>query len=119
MVTATSWLLGFILAIGFTAAGFAKVTERPMVDKTRNHLGLTSSRYQLIGVAEVLAALGVLLGLWQPLIWVGFLAGIGLLILMVGAVAYHVRVQDHFSEVAPAIAMGFVSFLYLTARAVS
>lgn len=119
MVTATSWLLGFILAIGFTSAGYAKVTERPTVDKTRNHLGLSSSRYQLIGVAEVLAAVGVLVGLWQPLIWVGFLAGMGLLILMVGAAAYHVRVQDNFSEAAPAIAMGFLSFLYLAARAVS
>ena len=119
MVAATSWLLGIILAIGFATAGGAKLAERAVVDRTRTHLGIEQARYRLIGTAEVVAALGILAGLWRPLIWVGLLAAMGLQLLMAGAVAYHVRAEDDFPEAIPAIVLGCLSFLYLTTRTMS
>lgn len=119
MVTAASWLLGFVLAIGFTAAGSAKVADKSVMTKARHHLGLARGAYRLIGAAEILGAIGLILGLLDPLVWLGFFAGCGLLMLMVGAVMAHLRVGDPRAEAAPAAAMAVISFLYLATRALA
>ncbi len=119
MVAATSWLLGIILAIVFAAAGGVKLAGRSVVNGSQTGLRLEPTHFALIGAAEVLAAVGVLAGLWRPLIWTGLMAAMALHLLMAGAVAYHVSAKDDFPEAIPAIVLGCLSFLYLTTRAMS
>ena len=71
-----------------------------------------------IGAAEVLGAIGVFIGLisdGKSLEWLGFLAGLGLLVTMVGAVLYHLKGGDAPKEAAPAGVLAVLSLLYLIA----
>ena len=119
MAIAASWVLGLLLSIGFTGAGYAKVTEQPVMIRARDHLGLSADTYRTVGVAELAGALGVLLGLMARFAWVGFFAGCGLFALMIGAIGHHFKVHDEPVELAPAAAMAALSILYLTAVATS
>jgi uncharacterized membrane protein YphA (DoxX/SURF4 family) len=68
-----------------------------------------------IGVAEVLAAAGVLLGAAvTDLEWLGAAAAVGIIAMMVGAAGYHIRARDRF-ETLPSIVVIVVAALYLAA----
>jgi len=75
------------------------------------HFGIPWNQYRLIGFAEAAATIGVLVGLgWRPL---GIAAGIGLVLLMLGALGVHLRARDKVSAtagsaVALAIAASYV-----------
>jgi hypothetical protein len=81
------------------------------------HVGFSVQRYQLIGLAELAGAIGVLLGLAHSSL--GYSAGAGLLALMAGALFTHTRQGDGPAEVAPAalFAAGTVAYLVLLATA--
>lgn len=117
MVTALSWVLGSILVVAFASAGYAKVTEQPVMTKAARHLGLSPEAYRIIGAAELAGAIGVLLGLIDSFIWVGFLAGFGLIGLMFGAIFHHLRIDDHLSEAVPAAVMAVLAFGYVATLA--
>ncbi len=66
----------------------------------------------------MLGAVGVFIGILSDessFEWVGFLAAIGLIVLMVGAVVYHIRGGDKPKDYAPAIVMGALAVLYIIA----
>lgn len=119
MVIVLSLILAILLSVAFTSAGFAKVTDQPVMIRARDHLGLTADVYRAVGLAELAGALGVLLGLLDLFVWVGFFAAVGLCSLMVAAVGYHLRVHDQAQELVPALAMAGLSALYLTTVAFS
>ena len=67
----------------------------------RDHLGVKPLQWRLIGVCELAGVAGVLVGLmWAP---IGIAAAIGLALLTVGAIAYHVRMSDRVADLAPAV----------------
>jgi hypothetical protein len=75
------------------------------------HLGIPWSRYRLIGVAELVAAAGVLAGLlWVP---IGVAAASGIGALLVGALATHRRFGDRLQEAAPALVALAACLAYL------
>ena len=122
MVGALSMLLAVLLAIAFTAAGSAKVQANKAARKTAASVGYVGTDYwkfEAIGGAELLGAAGVLVGLWAPLIWIGYLAGLGLLILMVLAVRRHMGRGHHRNEWIPAATMGVMAVSYLLTRIAS
>jgi uncharacterized membrane protein YphA (DoxX/SURF4 family) len=92
-----SWILQIVLALLFVGAGFAKVTQSK--DKLRPKMGWVDAyedhHVKLIGTAEILGALGLILpwatGIAKVLTP---LAAVGLLILMIGAVATHLRRKE-------------------------
>jgi DoxX-like family len=75
------------------------------------HFGIPWSRYRLIGVAEIAAVVGLLLGLhWRAL---GVLTGACVILLLLGALGYHVRARDKATNTGGAvvcllIAVGYV-----------
>ena len=73
--------------------------------------GISWPRYQLIGVAELAVAAGVLIGLWwHPL---GLAAAAGMALLLLGAVITHRRAADSGKEMAPALLALAITLAYL------
>lgn len=103
----------------FTMLGLAKVAGAAGMPARAAHVGFTGAAYKRIGALELLAALGLLLGLLDARI--GVAAAIGLALLMAGACITHLRNGDGPREIAPAVAMtaGLVSYLVLVTAAIS
>ncbi|MDT5371131.1 MAG: hypothetical protein QOC62_5562 [Mycobacterium sp.] len=100
MVLATV-IVTVLLAILFTFASSIKLLGAPQSLAIRDHLGVTPARWRVIGLLELAGVVGVLAGLvWAP---IGVAAAIGLALLSVGAVAFHVRASDGFAKTAPAV----------------
>lgn len=88
-------ILNYILTTAFVLAGAAKIFKaKPMVDQFKE-FGLPVSMTILIGILEVLGAAG----LHFPSL--SLYAAIGLLLLMFGAIANHLKVKHPISKVAP------------------
>ena len=91
------------------AAG--KLTGQPKMRKSAAHFGVPWPRYRLIGVAELAAAAGILIGLWlHPL---GLAAAAGMALLLLGAIVTHRRASDSAKEAAPALAALALTIAYL------
>jgi hypothetical protein len=89
------------LAILFTFSSSIKLLGAPQSLAIRDHLGVTPVLWRVIGLLELAGVIGVLAGLaWAP---IGVAAAIGLALLSVGAVAFHVRASDGFAKTAPAV----------------
>ena len=66
----------------------------------RDHIGLKPLQWRLIGACELAGVAGVLVGLmWAP---IGIAAAIGLALLSIGAIAFHLRASDGAKDMAPA-----------------
>ena len=91
------------------AAG--KILGQPKMRQSAAHFGISWPRYRLIGVAELAAAAGVLIGLWwHPL---GLAAAAGMALLLLGAVITHRRAADNGKEMAPALLAIAITLAYL------
>jgi len=113
----TELFIGSVVATGFVALGAAKVAKAPSFLTRAAHVGFSAESYQLIGVAELAGAAGVLAGLaYSP---VGYAAGLGLLALMAGAAGAHVRAGDGPAQLAPAIVFAAGVGAYLVALGVA
>lgn len=102
----------------FTMLGLAKVVGAAGMPARAAAVGFTSDAYKRIGALELLAVLGLLLGLVLP--WIGLAAAVGLLLLMTGACITHLRKGDGPREIAPAVVMmaGLVGYLVLVTAAI-
>jgi uncharacterized membrane protein YphA (DoxX/SURF4 family) len=110
-------ILAIVLALAFGASGVGKLTGAKMAVDTAGQLNIAFSRYRLIGVPEVLAAIGLLVGL---AVWpLGVAAAAGLVVLMIGAVIAHVRAHDKLANSAPATVLGLLSLVELILRALT
>jgi hypothetical protein len=90
-----------LLAALFTFAGSIKLIGVAQSLVIRDHLGVKPLQWRLIGACELAGVAGVLVGLmWPP---IGIAAAIGLALLSVGAVAFHVRASDSAKDTAPAV----------------
>jgi hypothetical protein len=107
MFVAVSLLLIAVCLI--PAAG--KLAGHPKMRHAADHFGIVWRRYRLIGVAELAAAAGVLVGLlWRP---AGLLAAAGMMLLLLGALVTHRRARDSIREAVPALAALAVTTAYL------
>lgn len=86
----TAAILSVILALVSLAAGAPKALLKGDVPAgLQSHMGLSAGFVRFIGLAEVAAAVGLVIGLfWQPL---GIAAAVGMTITLVGAVVFHAR----------------------------
>lgn len=94
------WIVAGLLALVFLATGSMKIARPKDALATS---GMTyvedfgSAQVKLIGTAEVLGAIGLILPkLLDVLPVLGPVAAIGLVILMIGAIATHVRRHEQF-----------------------
>jgi DoxX-like family len=67
----------------------------------RDHLGVKPGQWRVIGLLELAGVAGVLVGLvWPP---IGVAAAVGLALLVLGAIVFHVRASDSVADTAPAV----------------
>lgn len=110
-MNAAAWALGVALAAVFGAAGLAKLVDR---DPNRTRLGYSRRQYALVGLSEIAAAAGVIVGVASTeLEWIGLAAAVGLCCLLFGALMAHARVADDGRKIIPAVVMLAVAIAYL------
>ena len=107
----TTTILAALLIIAFAATGTAKLAAVPAMRARAEHVGFSVAAYRRIGLLEILAVLGLLIGAFIPL--VGALAALGLLMLLGGALITHLRNGDGVREIAPAVVLGLATVAYL------
>ncbi|MEU6087166.1 DoxX family protein [Streptomyces sp. NPDC047085] len=90
-----------LIALIFALLGAAKILALGPMPELAAHAGFTTAAYRVIGGLELAGAIGVALGPVVPLC--GRLAGIGLLMLLAGAVTTHVRKGDGLTKLLPAV----------------
>lgn len=109
------WITAVLLLVGIGMSGLMKVTANKMAVENAERLGFTNLMRPL-GGAEVLGAIGVLIGaISADLEWLGVLAAVGIIATMVGAVIYHRRAGDEPKEMAPAAVLLVVAVIYIIA----
>jgi hypothetical protein len=90
-----------LLAAMFAFAGLIKVLGVRQSLAIRDHLGVDPTQWRLVGLLELAGVAGVLAGLaWAP---IGVAAAIGLALLVLGAIVFHVRASDSVADSAPAV----------------
>src|SRR6478735_2532955 len=107
---ATTILAG-VLVVAFAAAGLAKIAAVPAMRARAAHVGMSVTAYRGIGILEILAVLGLLVGALVP--GIGALAAMGLLLLLGGAVVAHLRSGDGPRELVPAVILGLTTLAFL------
>jgi putative oxidoreductase len=93
-------VLQIVLGLAFLASSYPKVTRsKQMVEGfQKNHFPVWF--LVLTGVLEIVAALGLIAGIWVPIL--ATLGAALLICIMVGAVLTHMRAKDVISHIAPA-----------------
>jgi hypothetical protein len=90
-----------LLTALFGFASLIKVVGLRQSLAIRDHLGVKPVQWRLIGLLELAGVAGVLVGLvWPP---IGVAAAIGLALLVLGAIVFHVRASDSVADTAPAV----------------
>jgi hypothetical protein len=90
-----------LLAALFTFSSLIKLVGVRQSLAIRDHLGVKPLQWRVIGLLELAGVAGVLLGLvWPP---IGVAAAIGLALLVLGAIVFHVRASDSVADTAPAV----------------
>lgn len=103
--------LSLLLAAACLLPAAAKLLSHPKMQTSAGHFGIPWRGYQLIGVAELAAVLGLLGGLrWHPL---GLAAAVGMAVLLTGAILTHRRAGDAVKETTPALLTLAVAAAYL------
>jgi DoxX-like protein len=91
--------------------GLPKLLGHPKMRHAAKRFSIPWRRYQLIGVAEVAAAAGGVVGLfWRP---AGLLAASGMILLLVGALVFYRRTNGTLREAVPALVALVVTAAYL------
>jgi hypothetical protein len=96
-------VLTTLLGLAATASALGKYSMNPNVVEMLRGLGLRERQIRLLGTVELLGALGLLVGIWFPML--GLLAAIGFVLYFLGAVIAHLRVRDALMSTAPAIVL--------------
>jgi hypothetical protein len=100
-MTVAALVLTLLLVVLFTAAGAGKVASLAPSVGIRDHLAVPPPLWRVIGVLELSAAAGLLVGLAVPVLTV--LTGTGLALLSIGAIGAHVRARDGAVHSLPAV----------------
>jgi uncharacterized membrane protein YphA (DoxX/SURF4 family) len=102
------WILQILLAVVFLASGLAKVSlsRERLTERMEWVAHMTDTNVKLIGAAEALGALGLILpaatGIAPVLTPI---AATALAVTMLGAIVVHVRLGDKVALMAPALVL--------------
>ncbi|MFF4692277.1 DoxX family protein [Streptomyces sp. NPDC001307] len=108
-------ILSVLLALVLFGAGTPKAQLKGNVPEGLMVKGLSAGLVRFIGLAEVAAAVGLVVGIWwQPL---GIAAAVGVAVLLLGAVAYHVKWGDYGDTASRGAAMAPVLFFLVAVAA--
>ena len=108
------WITAGLLALIVGGIGMMKLVNNKDAIEQAVRLGYENIRIP-IGIAEVVAVAGVLLGAAVgDLEWIGQAAAVGIIVMMIGAAGYHIRAGDRLPTL-PSIVVIVLAALYLTA----
>jgi hypothetical protein len=99
------WIAAVVLsgfaALVFVVNGTTKLLGHPRMVEASTHLGYSMRSFRVIGLLEVLGAIGILLApLWAPL---SVAAATGLILLTIGGFIAHLRASDPIRVAMPAL----------------
>ncbi|MFF7755891.1 DoxX family protein [Streptomyces sp. NPDC007971] len=100
-----------LIVLIFVLLGVAKIMALGPMPELAAHAGFTTASYRVIGALELAGANGVAIGPVLPVS--GGLAGLGLLMLLAGAVTTHVRKGDRLPKLVPAMVCAALVTWYL------
>ena len=112
------WILQVLVALAFLAAGAMK-TFSPISSLSKN-MSWTAQMpaifVRLIGICEILGGLGLVLPpLFHILPWLTVAAAVGLAIIMIGAVIFHIA-RKEMPNVAPSAVLLILAILIIVGR---
>jgi uncharacterized membrane protein YphA (DoxX/SURF4 family) len=110
------WIVQILLALGFALSGFRKVSQP--VEKLRERINWTRhvapGVIPLIGSLEILGALGLILPKATGYLpWLTPVAAVGLVLIMIGAILTHLRLQEAKVVGVPVVLMLLLLFIAL------
>ena len=109
--------VGALLALAFFGAGGAKLAGVPAMRQSAEHLGFSFTSYRVIGMLEIVAAVGILLGLSHfGGVSIGVAAAAAIAILMLGAMVTHIRAGDPPAQWAPTVVLALIAGTYIALR---
>ncbi|MGA1838240.1 DoxX family protein [Herbiconiux sp. 11R-BC] len=104
-----SVIISILLALALAGSGIQKLRRAPAIVTQMTGLGVSSRMLTVLGLLEVAAAVGLIVGIWwTPL---AIAAAIGAVIYFIGAIIAHVRKSD--KNVAPAAVLLVLSIATL------
>lgn len=104
-------ILGILLGLVAIASAGAKLRQVPNVMESMAHVGVSKSLIPVLALLEILGALGLLIGIWVPVL--GLLAALGLTLYFLGAVLAHIRAKDSVKEFAAPLILFILSLIVL------
>ncbi len=113
-MSALEWITTVILVLAMGGIGGMKLVGNADGIEQAVRLGYDKIRIP-IGIAEVAAGAGVLIGAAvTDLEWLGIAAAVGIIAMMIGAVGFHIRAGDRLENI-PAIIVTTAAVLYIIA----
>ncbi|CAB4895804.1 MULTISPECIES: DoxX family protein [Nocardiaceae] len=104
-----------LLAVALTFSAVGKLTRNPSVVPMLEQVGVPADKIPWLAYAEILGAIGLLVGLFA---WpIGVAAAIGVIAYFVGAVVAHLRIKD--KEFGPAAGLAVFAVVALALRVLS
>ncbi len=101
----------FIVGVIFVASGIAKVLAVPVMRAAAAHHGLTVTQYRIVGALELAGVVGLIAGFaFRPL---GIAAAIGLILLLLGAAAAHLKEHDPLPRILFPLLVAGITAAYL------
>lgn len=104
-----TWVVIVLLAFAFGAAGTAKLMGVPMLHESFLAMGLPAWFGYFIGACELAGAVGLLVRQFSAA------AGVGLALVMVGAIGYHISYTP-LGEAVPAVVLLALSVWVVSLR---
>jgi len=121
-VRAVASILSIVVFLAFATSGLQKMIFNTMSSQMAEHLGFTKSSFRRIGVLEFIGGVGVLIGLAarhaSTLAWINVAAATGLVLMMLGALAVHLRKGDGVKGSIPALALAALCVVEVVLRLV-
>jgi uncharacterized membrane protein YphA (DoxX/SURF4 family) len=108
-MTIALWIFSVLIGLASTMSSMGKFTKMEQTVATLKSVGVKDSQIPVLGALELAGALGLLVGIWVPLL--GQAAAIGLTVYFAGAVVAHSRAGHPFKQIMPATVLLVVSLL--------
>ena len=102
-------VLATLLGLVATFSAFGKYSMNPRVVDNLYELGLKTRQIRLLGTIEILGSLGLLVGIWVPIL--GKLAALGFVLYFLGAVLAHLRARQGGRDLIPALVLMVISII--------
>jgi len=105
-----SWVIQILLAVFFILSASGKLIGRPQWIELFRHWGFPDKFYLVVGVLELLGAIGLLIPRMARY------AATGLIVLMIGAIATHLINGEGLQVLRPLIFIVFLALVFYLRR---